>query len=80
MITLGSTMKDKITGFKGVVTAYTQYITGCNQVLLQPRVKNDGGYEDSCWFDEQRCEPVGTKVISLDNSKTPGFDKSAPRR
>lgn len=80
MITLGTTMKDKITGFKGVAVAYTQYITGCNQVLLQPPVKKDGGYEDSCWFDEQRCEPVKAKKVILDNGTTPGFDKPAPKR
>lgn len=77
---LGTTMKDQITGFKGVVVGYCQYITGCHQVLLVPKVGKDGSYVDSCWFDEQRCTQVGTKVVDLDNTKTPGFDKAAPKR
>ena len=76
MSILGATYKDKITGFKGIATGHCRYLTGCHQTLLAPK-KAD---QESKWFDDQRLEPVGDKVIKLDNSKTPGFDKPAPIR
>lgn len=79
-ITLGCKYKDKITGVSGVATGITEYISGCNQALIQPKAKEDGSYVDSLWFDVQRLELVDDTVVSLDNSKTPGCDKSAPKR
>ncbi len=76
---LGTKMKDQITGFEGVVVGYTQYLTGCSQLLLTPKAK-DGAIVESYWFDEQRCARVGKTQVNLDNTKTPGFDKPAPKR
>lgn len=81
MIDLGQTYQDKITGFQGVATGYVQYISGCNQALLAPRVGDDGGLRDPQWFDVQRLEPLsGFPVAALDNGATPGPDRAAPRR
>lgn len=80
MIKLGMTVKDKITGFKGVVTGTCQYISGCNQCLVVPKVGKDGDSKDSHWFDEQRCIQVGKSIVGLENRATPGCDKSAPKR
>jgi len=78
---LGKTLKDRITGFQGVATGYVSYLTGCNQVLLAPKVKEDGTLPDSSWFDEQRLEVVeGIAAITLDNGESPGADRPAPRR
>ena len=79
MIQLGRTYKDKITGFKGIATGFVTYISGCNQAMLAPLAK-DGAFVESQWFDEQRLISVGDKIVSLDNGKTPGFDKAAPKR
>jgi hypothetical protein len=76
---LGKTMKDQITGFQGVVTGRCEYLTGCHQLLLSPKMEKGGKPECAEWFDEQRCLPVRAKRIVLDNSKTPGFDKPAPQ-
>ncbi len=80
MVTLGQTVKDKITGFSGIVTGRVEYLTGCNQLLVAPPVKDDGGFRDSQWFDEQRVDVLGTTPIALDNGDTPGSDAPAPRR
>lgn len=79
-IELGRSYEDKITGFVGVATGYVEYITGCNQALLQPKVGVDGAYKDSMWFDQQRLTVLDEDVIVLDNGKTPGSDKAAPKR
>jgi len=80
LIQLGTKVKDKITGFTGIVTGYVQYLTGCNQALVQPPVAKDGTYKDSWWIDEQRLELVDNTVIKLDNGRNPGPDKAAPKR
>lgn len=81
MIALGTKVRDKITGFTGIVTGYVTYITGCNQALVAPQAGKDGSLKESAWFDEQRLEiDRKFKPIVLDNGKTPGFDRPAPIR
>lgn len=75
---LGVTLRDCITGFEGINNGYVKYLTGCNQYLLVAKA-TDGKLGESQWFDEQRCERVGTNKIILDNGKTPGGDL-APHR
>lgn len=60
---LGLTAKDKITGFEGLITGRCDYLTGCNQYLLQPPVK-DGDFKNGHWFDEGRIELTNKKGIS----------------
>ena len=76
---LGRSVKDKVTGFKGIVVGYVTYLTGCNQCLVTPPIKKDGTRADGEWFDEQRLEIGKEKALVLDNSKANGFDKPAPR-
>ena len=81
MIQLGSTAKDKITGFTGIVVGRVEYISGCNQVFLVPKVDKDGKRRDGEWFDEQRIDvDQKTRVITLENAKTPGSDALPPQR
>lgn len=80
MIEMGSTAKDRITGFRGIVTGRAQYLTGCNQYLLNPPAK-DGALVCSEWFDEQRLEvDASYDVVRLDNSNGNGADRAAPKR
>ncbi len=75
MIELGATYRDKITGYKGVATGITTYISGCSQVLLAAKAGTE-----PAWFDEQRIDRIGKAKIALDNGATPGFDSPAPIR
>lgn len=76
---LGLTVKDRITGFQGVVTGYVTYLSGCNQCLVVPRVGKDGKKIEGEWFDEQRLVTLSHARIVLDN-KAAGFDQQAPKR
>lgn len=78
---LGLTAQDKITKFKGVITGFCTYISGCNQALVQPGVKEFGEHVDAHWIDIQRLEIdyAGPRVV-LDSDQTPGPDKPAPKR
>lgn len=76
---LRARVRDKVTGFVGIATGRVEYITGCNQVLVSPPVKQDGDLPDSKWFDEQRMEVLEEDFISpLDNTLTPGAGEPAP--
>ena len=52
-VKMGVKAKDRITGFKGVVTARAEYLTGCRQYLVQPSAKG-GEWKGGEWFDEDR--------------------------
>lgn len=77
---LGVKAKDRITGFEGIVTGECVYISGCDQVCLQPPVDKEGKIPEGKWFDVQRVEVMPDAAITLDNAKTPGFDTPAPVR
>ena len=80
MDNIGLTGTDNITGFTGVAVGYCTYISGCNQILLSPKVGKDGTYKEGMWIDEQRITfAKKVKRVVLDNGKTPGFDKQAPK-
>ena len=78
-MTLGSEVKDKITGFKGILTAKATYITGCDQYLVQPPVLNSA-FVESRWFDKGRLEVISTFAIDPKNvqSDENGCDIPAP--
>lgn len=77
MLKIGIKAKDVITGFNGVITGKCSYITGCDQYLVQPEMK-DGTWVDSKWFDENRLEVVCSEVINLDTETNKGPCEMAP--
>jgi hypothetical protein len=81
MENLGRKAQDIVTGFCGTITGHCTYLSGCNQYLLVPPTTGEGNYREGQWFDVQRVRvDTTTPAIELDNSKTPGFDKPAPKR
>lgn len=87
-VDLGTEVTDQITGFKGMVTARVQYITGCNQYLVQPRVKETGDFVESCWFDEDRVlsdifapePPESASPRTVRRTVRRGFGEEAPKK
>lgn len=79
---LGKTGRDKITGFKGVITACCSYITGCDQFGLTPPVNAEGKIEPNQWFDTGRVEIVGdgVAVASVTAAKNGGPNRDAPQQ
>lgn len=53
-IPLGSTVRDCITEIVGVVTGRADYITGCDQYLVQTPTDKDGKKGEAYWLDDQR--------------------------
>lgn len=76
---LGHTGTDRITGFAGVITGHLEYLSGCDQLLLAPKVDSEGKAREGQWFDQQRVEISHEHArIVLDNRWTPGADQPAP--
>jgi hypothetical protein len=59
---LGTTVKDTITGYEGVVTGITFWLNGCTRVGVTSRELKDGIPKDAQWFDEMQLEAVKAKV------------------
>lgn len=80
MIELGKKGRDKITGFEGVITGRAQYLTGCDQYVMVPPIKN-GEIQKSEWFDEGRIEVVGDAFTEADlvAPKRGGPQRDAPQ-
>lgn len=54
-------VKDKVTGFEGIVLGRTEYATGCVQFGVCPtKVKDDGSLPDWNWLD-------GSRLIAVPN-------------
>ena len=64
---LGKIATDKLTGFKGVVTGYSEYLTGCSQYCLQPKIGYKGEWVEARWFDEGKV--VFTKDVKISHEE-----------
>ena len=77
MITLGSTVKDSITGFTGIASNRMTHLHGCVHIGITPTSLRDGKPIEAEGFDEQRIKvlneapplpakpayPLGSKVV-----------------
>lgn len=64
-IEIGTHVKCVITGFKGHVTGRAQYITGCNQYLVQPKCDKSSEVKGAHWFDEHRLNATSKEPVSV---------------
>ena len=62
----GATLRDKVTGFEGVVIARMDHLTGCNRYLIQPKVDKDGKMPDGIYIDEPALEQMDVLRVILD--------------
>jgi hypothetical protein len=75
----GDTLQDLITGFQGIVTGRCDYITGCDQYLLQPKGTKKDTKPDPVWYDDNRLKKVKAKQIVLPTvTEKTGPDMAAP--
>jgi hypothetical protein len=82
---LGWSVRDRVTGFTGVVATIGVDLYGCVQGIVTPPVVEDKGsgiqkLEDSRWFDLTRLErmgnaPVMTRIVPRAENVPGGYDK-----
>ena len=58
MIKMGQKVRDKITGFEGIVIAKVEYLTRCVQYCVKPRIVEPGKMPEGCYIDEVQLEVV----------------------
>lgn len=81
-INLGDEVKDKVTGFRGVVIAITSWLYGCRRVTVQPPMGKDGKVPEGMVFDEPSVNIVKSGKIRPGSNHTGGSqnDKLALKR
>lgn len=60
---LGEKVKDIITGYVGLVTSRTEYLTGCIHCGVQSETLKDGKPIDPEWFDQTRLVHVDDGIM-----------------
>ncbi len=84
MENLGKKGRDKVTGFEGIIVGRCEYLYGCTNYGLAPKVGADGKRGDIEWFDRGRIEILETDSVSADSvsSDRPGGEsrRETPRQ
>lgn len=75
---LGAKARDTVTGFEGIITARNEWLNGCIQYCLKPKVDKDGKIPEGEWIDEQQVELVRKAASKAAAKTTGGPQKDAP--
>ena len=57
---LGQEVRDRVTGFTGIVTAKVEYLNGCVQYHVRPKVREDQKFPEGAYIDQEYLEVIGT--------------------
>lgn len=61
---LGDKVKDRVSGFEGIIIAKHDYLYGCTRFSVQPVVDKDGKHPDSMAFDEYQLDIIEEGAVS----------------
>lgn len=77
----GDIVQDLITKTEGIVTGHADYVTGCDQYLIQPKSDKRNIKISGEWFDEMRLVKKGIDKATRSIIKTnTGADIEAPQK
>lgn len=62
-IGMGDRVRDKISGFEGIVTARYEFFNGCIRMEVQPKVKKKNEKIEGQVFDHQQLEVLERKAV-----------------
>ena len=80
---LGLKAREKVTGIEGILTGKAEYLYGCEQWMITPKVSKETPDKiESFWFDSGRLEVIGFGVLpkSVMGPKPGGPNHDAPKR
>jgi hypothetical protein len=60
---LGLRVRDRVSGFEGVVASVCFDLYGCIQAIVHPGLQADGKLGDQSWFDVNRLEIVSDAPV-----------------
>ena len=76
---LGLPMKDRVTGFKGMVDSVSFDVYGCVQASLRPKMNDSGKLPVGHWFDIKRLENDGKQImVAPPHFTTPPGQETGP--
>ena len=74
-IVLGSTVKDRITEFTGIVTCVTHWMTGCTRYgVLSTKLGKEGEVKGEQWFDEERLTNIAAASTAVGGPPVGGVE------
>lgn len=81
-INLGDKVRDRMTGFAGIVIGIHNWLYGCTRVSVQPEKLQEGKVVDPQIFDEPQLEVLNTKnfLLKAPASDVPGGPRNEPGR
>lgn len=77
---LGKTYRDKFTGYQGIATARSKYLTGCVQIMIDSLYDAAKNEMPAWWIDESRLvlvKKIAKKKIKVKKRK-PAGPQNAP--
>lgn len=77
-IKLGALVLDRVTGMKGIVTSRLEYLNGCIQYGVKPKMESDGKYPDTQYIDVAQLEVIKKEKVKLKKKPT-GGDMDPPK-
>jgi hypothetical protein len=79
MANLGDRVKDRISGFTGIVTGKAHYLYGCTQCSIKPQGLHNGAPIDADWFDEPQLEVLEENALAPAEEDAGGPARNTPR-
>lgn len=78
----GDKVKEKISGFQGIITGCVSYLTGCNQYLVTAKSKDKNSDSERVWFDEGRLHLLKKQAFKPSDVEADenGSDIQAPKK
>lgn len=55
---LGDKVKDRVSGFSGMICIRSEHLNGCKQYGIYPPVDKDGKMGDACYIDGEQLELI----------------------
>ena len=73
-VKLGMRVKDKITGFTGIVVTIESFLGRCDQAVVQPPIDKEGKVPDAVGIDVSRLEVTSKKQVIATEVPEPKYE------
>lgn len=78
-IKLGDSVKDKVTGLKGIVVAKVEYLNGCIQFCVKPKMKKNGTESPNGEYIDYQQLKILKKGNEKEKTRTGGPQRDCPK-
>ena len=80
-LALGDRAEDTVTGYRGIVVAFSQHLAGCDRVTLQAPAQKDGTIPEAHNVDVLTVQLVAKAVVTRrQQAEKPGGPPTRARR